>query len=355
MVSDRELYIDHTVYQHDYETLAHKYGLSEDSIRGRISRTGENIDVVTEAMELMRHYAPKNTGDRLRQNHIIEFATATWEKALSDWRRFGETVTIGWLSDIHFPFQYKPALNLAYQIMEAAQPQIITAFNDLFDFDQYGRWAKTPNAATYLWQSDIRNAIRLSEVHNKTLDRLVPGVLKPALMANHDKRIFSYLRSNQNGFSEHNVTAFMAAMEDQGVLQFSNSGMHENVIQVSPGLKLVHGVSSAANASTVGAMTIKKLGGTRLTEDAGIFYNTAAGHTHRSFEVTSNGVTHWNFGCLCTMTPGYLAHTPDWQPGCGILEFDPNGRTVFGTRIDFYRRGDRLCARYKDTEFTTGL
>lgn len=354
MTTDLDLLIQHDVYGISVSELATRFDFEPDSIRGRLSRarTPENS---AEVLRLQGAKAIAYSDDQAAQHAIINRANEKFNslKREDEWK--AQNVKILWLGDIHFPFQYQPAMNLAYQIAEAVQPRYITALNDLFDFDMYGRWTKNPNPATFLWQSSIDNVLRMAETHHKTLQKAVSGVSLLGLAGNHDKRIFAFLRASQGGFAEKNIAYFMSQLENQGVLQFTNSGMAENVLHMSPGLKLVHGVSDNASNASVGKAVIKRMAGTRMNGDAGILYNTASGHVHRSFDYSEYGIQHTNFGCLCKINPGYMAHTADWQPGIGVIEYEPNGRTVNTTRIDFYRVGDELRARYGEREFKSPL
>jgi hypothetical protein len=159
--------------------------------------------------------------------------------------------------------------------------------------------------------------------------------------------MYHYLRSERNGYTERNVYDFMAEIEQQGVLQFTNATTYaENVVKISPGLKWVHGVSTAQLLTTVGKHTIERLG------ESGIFYSTVGGHTHRAGEVRHMGVTHWNSGKLCVDDMSYLRHGAQWDTAIVINSFYATTREVRGQVVYFKKRGSRMTAEYNGKTYT---
>lgn len=348
MTSDLELYRQHHVDGLTYEDIAAKYELSVDSVRGRISRL--NISQRTSVMQNLATKAPLENTFLAKQREIIARAEVDFQERqelLADVDEPGMPYTAIFVSDLHLPYTDWKAVELALAIIADVKPEFVSGYNDLFDFTGYGRWLDTRPPAAQLWDDNIDNAIKTAAEWHRTIKRFSPETLILQVLGNHDKWLFQYLRTERNGYTEKNIWEFMGEMENQGVLQFTNAETNaENVIKISPGLKWVHGASTAALLSTVGKNTIERMG-----ED-GLFFNTVAGHTHRSGEVKHLGVKHWNAGKLCIDDMSYLKHPGRWDTGIVINEFYATSREVSGTIVDFKRRGSTLTAEYKGVKYT---
>lgn len=328
------------------EHIADMLGHDINSVRGRISRAslGERVRI---AQELAERQPLINTGVERQKAVIARGAQAFFQKQAALQQR-GTMATVAFISDLHIPYTHWPAVELALHILEAAQPDYITSYNDLWDMTGYGRWPDARSPASMLWSDDISNALAVSAELHDAYHKAAPKATLLQLAGNHDLWLFNHLRTvSRTGFSEHNVAEFMEAVEAQGVLHFTaGENKHENVIQLSPGLKLVHGVSAAKNPA---GQTSQAL------QERGVFFHTVAGHTHRSGATPVNGVMHYNAGCLCTHDPAYLKHAPHWDTGIVLVSYDPNSRFVRGEVIDFIEWEDRLVAHYAGIDFTVPI
>lgn len=338
-------------------------GHSVDSVRGRISRasladrvslTQELANRVHLAQELSEQQPLINAG-RERQADIIRRADQVFTERQAQLQERGEMVTAIFVSDLHIPYTDWDAVMLTLQIIKDLQPAYISTYNDLFDFEGYGRWDDTRSPAASLWSDDIANGLAVAAELHEAYRRAAPEALLLQVQGNHDNWMFNHVRTlSRNGFAEHNVAWFMTEIERQGVLQFVNGDdKKENFIALSPGLRWVHGISASANDQAVARATINALSG--RDEHDGIFYNTVAGHTHRSHTTSYNGVTHWNSGALCSHTPKYLKHNPRWDSAIVINRYDPNSRLTFGDVVKYRRRGGHLIGRYDGVDYDVPL
>ena len=347
MTSDLNLYRLHHVDGLSYIDIAAKYELDPDSVRGRISRVS-----LADRMRLMEDIATKAPLENTflaKQREIIARSEAEFESRQETLQIYdGEApYTAVFVSDLHLPYTDWKAAQLALEIISDLQPDYVSGYNDLFDFTGYGRWLDTRPPAAQLWDDNIDNAIKTSAEWHRSIKRFSPDSLILQVLGNHDKWLFQYLRTERNGFTEKNVYDFMAAMEQQGVLQFTNAETNaENVVTISPGLKWVHGASTAMLLSTVGKNTIERMG------ENGVYFNTVSGHTHRSGEIKHLGVKHWNAGKLCIDNMSYLKHPGNWDTGIVVNEFWATTREARGTVVDFKRRGSTLTAEYKGVKYT---
>lgn len=334
---------------HTPQTIAKMFGFSEDSVRGRISRTSLH-DRVELAHELADRQPLVNAGLE-RQKALIRRHDGVFQYQQDQVKARGSMATAVFVSDLHLPYTNWAALNLTLEIIKEIQPDYISAMNDLFDFEGYGRWADTRSPAAMLWSDDILNGLKVASEIHAAYKRAAPEAMLLAVQGNHDNWMYNHIRTeSRNGFTEHNIADFMETLEAQGVVQFVNgSNKHENIIQLSPGLKWVHGVSAAAFPSTVAKATLE------LCSDEGIFYNVTSGHTHRSAETLLLGVRHWNSGALCTQDPSYMKHKPHWTTAVVINRFDPNSRYTEGNIVEYKERGGNLVARYDGVDFDVRL
>ncbi|PJF45124.1 MAG: hypothetical protein CUN55_00610 [Phototrophicales bacterium] len=285
-----------------------------------------------------------------KQKDIIGRSIDKFEKIQNSLQSRNQPVRLVFASDIHIPYQDEYAIEMTAKIVADFKPHYMTALNDVFDFSEYStRWNDKRSQAAKLWSSDLENAFI---AHDKLMDIWIsasPETTFLGLMANHDKRLMDYLRDSNNSSSEVMVYEFMKRLEGKGVLQFTNG--RENIIKLSPGLKLVHGVSASKNPATVAKSTLEALSGKQYEEDSNIWYNVIYGHDHRSIIFDYQGVTAYGSGCLCGTNPHYLKYPPNWHQGIVLGYYYPNSRVVEMTRVNYNRMYGKITAFFGDKEY----
>lgn len=353
MTTDYDIRRLHIVEGWSKEEIADMLRHSNSSVRGRVSRASIEARVAI-ARELAETQPLTNTGVE-RQKAVLRRSMAAFEAKQLELQARGGMASGVFISDTHIPYAHWAAMTLALHIVEYVQPDYISAMNDLFDFEGYGRWGDDRSPAQRLWSDDIENGLAVADEIHEAYHRVAPEALLLQVQGNHDNWMYHHIRTvSRNGFSEHNIAQFMEKLEAQGVAQFvDGANKKENIVQLSPGLKWVHGISASVNNRTVAQATVNACAG--RGEEEGIFFNTVAGHTHRSHETSANGVTHWNSGALCSHDPRYLKHRPRWDTAIVVNRFDPKSRYTEGTVIKFRERGGHLTARYDGVEFDTPL
>lgn len=353
MPTDKDIRRLHVVEGWKFEDIAKMLGHSKDSVRGRNSRAslGDRVQIARELAEKQPLY---NEGVE-RQKAVLLRADQVWAKHQERIRKRGGLATAIFRSDLHIPFGDWPAIHLYLLLVEAIQPDYISAMNDFFDFTGYGRWKDERHPAARLWDDDINNALQVAAEIHAAERKAAPGHIKPQVQGNHDNWAYDYLRKvARTGYSEHNIAHLMETLEKQGVIQFTDGqDKKENVVQLSPGLKWVHGVSASKNITSVARAVQEATRG--RGEEEGIYYYTVAGHTHRSGEVKINGVKHWNAGTLGTKNPHYLKHRPNWDTSIVVNRFDPNSRYTEGYIVEFRERGGHLVARWDGVDYDVPL
>lgn len=304
--SDVDIAQLHFVRNMSIKDIAHKKGINESSVRASISRALADMQVVVDLLrQLPAALAPSK--EVMKQERIIEeskLALATKVASL-------DTIKILFLTDIHYPYTDFEALNKAYKITKDFNPDFITVLSDFFDFEQYSNWDKKPTPASLMWGSDINNSLKAMFIHHQALKNAAPNATLLALNGNHDNWMFNYLRTNPNGWTETNITLFMEKLKAQGVLVFSR-GFNEPIIPIR-NVRLVHGVSSSINDTSVGRATIE------MCREGNTTYHTVSGHVHRHFTIKYAGVTHYNVGKLCINDMGYIKHKAHWTTSVGLI------------------------------------
>lgn len=353
MPTDADIRRLHVIGGWSQERIAEMLGHRKDSVRGRLSRASLP-DRVKIAKELAERGSEYNEGIE-RQKAVLLRSDQTFARRQAQLRQRGGLATAIFRSDVHLPFADWAAFALYLLLAEAIQPDYISAMNDWFDFTGYGRWGDHRPPALRVWDDDITNALKLSAELHAAERRAAPQHLKVQVQGNHDNWGYDYVRTTaRTGFSEHNIADLMEELERQGVVQFTDGrDKKENIIQLSPGLKWIHGVSAASRLSGVAQAVQNATRG--RGDDEGIFYFTVGGHTHRSGEAKINGVKHWNAGTLGTKNPHYLKHQPNWDTAIVVNRFDPNSRYVEGYVVEFRQRGNHLVARWDGVDYDVNI
>jgi hypothetical protein len=356
MVTQKELLKQHVLDGKTREELVEAYSTNMDRVRGSLSKAWNNDDAVSEVLKTALRASQDQTSYRLSQQKILTDSAYRLEQFREDISYQQGTKLAVFASDQHLPYIRIDYFSLLLQILEYFSSEIAyySSLNDLFDFEGQGRWEQLPDERRARFDSNIQNNYTLARIITSAINRKIPKALKLGVTGNHDIRILHALRSQTNGHSEKLVLEYMNFLKELGVLQFANGTKREPIIQLSKGLKWVHGVSAAKNDSTIIKNTIEKAAGSDLTDDAGILYHTVSGHVHRPFLGSHMGVTHANSGCGCSLDAGYLKHaTNRWRLGIVLTEFEVDGRGVDSTPLTFSKRGNSLATSYRGVHFST--
>jgi len=325
MATSLEIMTDLIVKELTYAELEIKYGISQDDIRGRVSRAWKLPALLSQVLTQLTQN-PSNSDGLTRQHEVTKRSLLK----LNGFRNNLPSHVKGlWISDIHIPYQNPDAMSLMYQLIPVIAPDYITVLNDFFDMKAYGRWDDVLDANTALWYNDFNTSLKVANHHHTTLKRLAPQAHLIAVEGNHDAWLYRHLRDNPNGFQEANIADYMEALEKQGVLLFGNR------YPVAVGRwRLIHGEFVGSNQN-IGTKTRD-----RCIED-NLISPTASGHVHRDFVHGE----HHNFGCLCLSDMSYLKTRPHWDLGIGILH-EKMGHT-WAQHIKFTYEKDVLMTMYE--------
>lgn len=220
------------------------------------------------------------------------------------------------ISDVHIPYTDWVALDLALQIIEDVNPDYITGLNDVFDFQEYGRWDDLRSPAKRLWDSDIQNPLNAHKSYMKMLHDAGPNAIIEGLTGNHDYRMYRYLRERAVSLSDWTMKHFLSELKNQGLYVTS---LNQDPVYINNNLVLVHGIAAAKNVNTTAVRTVEAYGTKQYANESGKYFNTIAGHDHRVYTIPVHGVTAYGNGCLCRTDMEYLKTPPNWQLGITVF------------------------------------
>lgn len=210
------------------------------------------------------------------------------------------------LSDIHFPYHDKQALELALEYGLKIGCDSLLINGDLMDFYGLSRFDKDPRKRG--WWSELemsRNFLKSCSQHFNTFFKL----------GNHDERWEKYM--------------FVKAPELLDVPDFKLEILlkaGENKIKVIDDKKIIH----AGHLNILHGHEFLGATSQAVNPARGLFMKTnescLIGHLHKSSEhvettLNSKLVTTWSTGCLCDMHPEY-ARINRWNLGFAVVEID---------------------------------
>ena len=224
-----------------------------------------------------------------------------------------------YLPDMHIPLQHNTALELVYNLIADIQNiAYVTTLNDGFDFSRLSRWTDRREVTDI--EADIANSIAIYRQHVETLRMIAPLAVFPAIIGNHDVRMFV----SETGTGDYIASNLMRDLTDVGVL-FVDKPDRENVFFVNDGLAWAHGFTARKNRVGSAKANYEEMRRHVPETMQKRLYDLVVGHTHAAMGTTSpGGATITNAGCLCNLEPTYTRKRPDWQLAFAISKFLPS-------------------------------
>jgi hypothetical protein len=244
-----------------------------------------------------------------------------------------------YLPDMHVPKQHGPALELTYNLI-AGLPNVayVSALNDGLDFARLSKWSDRRDGDN---EHDLRNNLEAYAHHLCALRLVAPDALFPAIIGNHDARMFN---DGGNGTGDYIAYSIAKKLASNGAL-FLDVPDRENVFCVNGGLVWAHGYRAMADRRNSARKNYQDILRQVPSSMRHVIYDLVIGHTHAALETTTlHGAKIVNAGCLCNLQPGYMRKRPDWQLGMVISKFYPFGREHDTRLITINERAGRLEA-----------
>lgn len=321
-----------------HRELSAIFELSEDSIRGRLSRVNTPENQIEVAKRLANETDAVDPAI-LRQKRVLERSAEEWRVFLQSAPK--RPLRAVFVSDRHLPNMRWDAFKLEQEIYKLINPDIITVQNDFFDNTGYApRWADTRRAKAKVWSQDLSYKNRLEAQILAILRGSAPNAKFIQVMGNHDRWLYDFYRSQNDG--ERHVAEMMERLESLEVIQFTR-GLEENHVELGKGLVFVHGGWVARLASTNAKNAAYQFADGRHSR------NICFGHTHRSSlvmgrEFGSHGVVVINSPSMCHNDVEYTKYPQHWDLGLTIWTFHPNTDEVTYNLVKFNEEGQYLTA-----------
>lgn len=193
----------------------------------------------------------------------------------------------------------RKAMQLVERFMEAWKPTDIWYNGDILDGHQVStRFCRDPRQALGLHQ-DVREMRSLLQEHH----RAHPEARKRFLMGNHDIRVENFLAEKALALADlpELQVGVLFGLDALGIEVYP----YKERVELCPGVFVTHGEVARKGSGQSARAQHRGLSG-------------ISGHTHRLghvWETDLRGTIEWvEGGCLCSLTPDYIA-APDWQQG----------------------------------------
>jgi len=214
---------------------------------------------------------------------------------------------IGILSDIHFPYYDKAALNAAISFLIEWKPDCIVLLGDVIDCYQLSNFEKDKRQRSFKYELDLLRNFFIQ------LRELFPQIRIIYKIGNHEERYEKQILANIPELIELEYFHF------ENVIQASryNIEVVKNKRIIKAGhLNLVHGHEFAKGF--IAPVNVAR--GFYLKAKT----NVIAGHHHRISEnmekdMNDKQIGAWSLGCLCELHPHYMPIN-SWQHGFAVVE-----------------------------------
>lgn len=355
-MQDSELFsLRHTAYGHinsdarAAEAIAADYGLSIDSVRGRLSRSATPRNRLKLAENVAKNPPVKSPSVKAQE---AIFARSTRALSLARGVNAHTTVSIAALYDLHYPYTRFDAVELSLQITQDIKPTYFVWGGDMNDNEGLSRWEDERNPYERLFSADYANQDTGEFNIVKAFTDATPGTLHWLLNGNHDQWRYNFWRKHDPQNAEHHIARHMANLEKLGLHPMSST--RQELLRLHSRLGFWHGQFTSSNHQQNGKNTIGQF------VEEGQAISLVVGHTHRPAHVTGSsigysGVDYWNAPCSSRIDKvPWLDRDPrGWELGMWAGTADDDG--VEGANIIFKKKGYALTASYNGHTYSTEL
>jgi len=215
------------------------------------------------------------------------------------------------LSDIHFPYQDKPAWGLTLEVVKDLKPNLVFLGGDITDFYSVSRYDREPERKLTL-QQDLNYTY-------EELSKLRKAAGKEAeiifLEGNHEQRMAKFLHSKAEELS------VLEALDLKNLLRLDSLKIKwvPNGSRIKIGkLWHLHGNEIAGGGTNIAKSKFDKLGSNVIFGH----HHKLQSYTKRNYEGEVCGA--WANGCLSDLQPDY-AHFTDWILGFSLIDYGKTG------------------------------
>jgi hypothetical protein len=222
-------------------------------------------------------------------------------------------VRIAKLNDWHIPYHDKRALAVAFNFVEATEPEIILV-DEVVDFYALSKFSKDPRR-----RLELQNELDEAQDWLWKLKKRFPKSTIKMLESNHDRRLTKYLNSQASELS------YLRCLDFAHLLGLDGLGISYLPHFVYRGVLFKHGdIVRRDSAMSAKAEFMREgcAGASGHTHRAGVFYQTLRGGKYSWVEC----------GCLCTLKPDYVDGIANWQQGVGLFTFE-DGSDLYDPKV----------------------
>jgi hypothetical protein len=222
-------------------------------------------------------------------------------------------------TDEHFPFQDNRAREVALQIVEDFEPDLLVCGSDGIDFYSISKFDKDPKRSF-----NIQDEINAWKAGMREWVSAAPDARRVFIPGNHEDRLRRYIWRHPEmvgleALQLHNVLGLdLMGIESEEMVIGENYGQSE--VEIGP-VVIKHGTTVRKHSAYTARGEMERE-----------FYGVPVlftGHTHRGgthMATTRQGLVRaYECFCLCDINPSYV-NSPNWQQGIAIA-------TIYGTLV----------------------
>lgn len=214
---------------------------------------------------------------------------------------------IGVLSDIHFPYYDKEALNAAINYLRKWKPDCILLNGDIIDCYALSKWEKDPRKRPFSYELKMLTGFLTQ------LNYIFPNARKVYKIGNHGERYEKLILQRVPEFVDMEMFTFEAVIKakDLGVEVVKRKRVIKaGKLNIIHGHELPHGLAAPVNPARGFFLKTKA--------------NVLGGHHHQTSDhsesdLNGNIIGAWSTGCLCELHPDY-APINKWNHGFATVE-----------------------------------
>ena len=214
---------------------------------------------------------------------------------------------IGILSDIHFPYYDKEALNAAIAYLRKWKPDCILLNGDIIDCYAISRWDRDPRARSFKYELDMLRSFV------QELRKIWPKARIVLKCGNHSERYEKLILQRVPELVDLELLTFenVISAKELGIDVVKNKRVIViGKLNVIHGHELPHGIAAPVNPARGFFLKTKA--------------NVLGAHHHQSSDhsesdLNGNIIGAWSTGCLCELHPDY-APINKWNHGFATVE-----------------------------------
>jgi predicted phosphodiesterase len=214
---------------------------------------------------------------------------------------------IGVLSDIHFPYYDKDALNAAIKYLKSWKPDCILLNGDILDCYHLSTFEKDPRNRKF------SEEVKMLKLFFDQLKKVFRGARIIYKQGNHEERYEKRILSRLPEFVDLKWTSFKAMLKEEGIdveVVGNKRLLKVGKLTIGHGHELPRGIAAPVNPARGFYLKTKS--------------NFLGGHHHQESTHVENDINEqitaaWSTGCLCDLHPDYMPNNK-WSHGFATVE-----------------------------------